>query len=110
MALLFACSPPAAPVGPTRAPLQIEGSANFTQYQRTTIALPGSAGQLLLTIDDITGGQTMASLEWRDGERVAGPRALYLSDHLDFSVGMQHWRLSSLLGGGGRHFFFAAHA
>lgn len=91
---LTACNQSATPAAPARAPLRIEGSTTFTMSQRTTAALPGSADALLLTIDDITGGQTMTSLEWRDGEHVLGPRALYLNDTIDFSVGEQHWRLT----------------
>lgn len=91
---LFACNQSATPAVPVRAPLQLDGNATFTIYQRTTAPLPGSRGELLLTIDDITGGQTMTSLEWRDGERVLGPRALYLNDAVDFQVGDQRWRLT----------------
>lgn len=91
---LIACNQSATPAAPVRAPLQVDGNATFTIYQRTTAALPGSKGELLLTIDDITGGQTMTSLEWRDGEHLLGPRALYLNDAVDFQVGGQHWRLS----------------
>jgi hypothetical protein len=95
VALLVACQQPAAPAGPTRAPLRLPpDSARFTVYQRNTVAIPGSGGELLLTIDDITRGQTMSSLEWRDGERVLGPRALRVHDSVDFSVGTQHWRLT----------------
>ena len=91
---LTACNQSATPAAPARAPLRIEGSTTFTMSQRTTAALPGSADALLLTIDDITGGQTMTSLEWRDGEHVLGPRALRLNDSIDFSVADHHWRLT----------------
>lgn len=94
IAILIGCQQPATPAAPVRAPLAVEGSSSFTMNQRTTAAIPGSAGQLLLTIDDITGGQTMASLEWRDGERLLGPRAMYLNDSVDFSIGAQNWRLT----------------
>ena len=91
---LTACNQSATPAAPVRAPLQIKGITTFTISQRTTTALPGSADALLLTIDDITGGQTMTSLEWRDGEHVLGPRALRLNDTVDFIVGGQNWRLT----------------
>lgn len=91
---LTACNQPATPAAPVRAPLQVKGSITFTMSQRTTTALPGSADALLLTIDDITGGQTMTSLEWRDGEHVLGPRAMRLNDTVDFTVGGQNWRLT----------------
>lgn len=92
--VLTACNQSATPAAPVRAPLQVKGSTTFTISQRTTTALPGSADALLLTIDDITGGQTMTSLEWRDGEHVLGPRALRLNDTVDFIVGGQNWRLT----------------
>lgn len=77
--------------------LNTAGASYLRVYQRTTTALPGSDGQLLLTIDDITGGQTLTSLEWRDGERVAGPRSLSTGGSVEFVVDGQRWRLRMTL-------------
>lgn len=92
--LLSACGQANGPADPVRAPLKVTGIAAFTLYQRSTIALPGSAGELLMTIDDITAGQTMTTLEWRDGTHLVGPRSLRVDDSLDFSVAGQPWRLT----------------
>jgi len=66
---------------------------SLTIYQRTTQALPGSS-ELLLTIGDITAGQTLVSLEWRDGERVLGPRSLRAYESVDFEVAGERWLLT----------------
>lgn len=73
--------------------LTIAGPTYVRVYQRTTTALPGTDGDLLLTIDDITGGQTLTSLEWRDGQRVAGPRSLSSGGSLEFVAEGSRWRL-----------------
>ena len=91
--LLLASLASAETAWPPRARLSPPASAVFTLMQRTTQALPGSS-DLLLTIDDITLGQTMTTLEWRDGEHVYGPRSTHSGDRLEFLVAGERWRLT----------------
>jgi hypothetical protein len=93
MLALCATSLAAAANWPVRAPLAPPDSAVFTLMQRTTQPLPGST-DLLLTIDDITLGQTMTTLEWGDGEHVYGPRSMQFGDRLDFVVAGERWQLT----------------
>lgn len=116
LSVLTGCERAAVPIEvPAHPALQIDGSATFTVHQRTSVAVPGSNDSLILTIDDITRGQTMASLEWIDGVHVAGPRALYLNQDIDFSVAGQQWRLTlsqmhnELIGDDWAEFTLSAH-
>lgn len=52
--------------------------------QRTTTTVAGSGGRLLLTIDDITGGQVMVSLANSEGDVVLASRSLEPRQTVDF--------------------------
>ncbi|UXI67919.1 DUF5329 domain-containing protein [Tahibacter amnicola] len=67
--------------------------AAMTARQRTTSALPGSQGALLLSIDDITRGQVMASVMMRDGITIAGRRSIRPGDLMRFDHAGRHWEV-----------------
>lgn len=58
--------------------------AEVVVAQRSTTEIPGSGGQLLLTIDDITRGQVMLSLADRTGTSVLPARSMSVGDRAPF--------------------------
>jgi hypothetical protein len=62
-----------------------EVPVKFLVKQRTTSAVPGSDGKLLLTIDDITDGQVMVTLA-TDGKPVQPTRSLKPDEFVDFTL------------------------
>ncbi len=93
--VVLGCSQ-APPNKSTEAPvLQIpDGGARFTQRQRTTQALPGSNEQLLLTIDDITRGQVMASISTDHGTIVLSTISLLPDTSVDLTLGRESYTLT----------------
>jgi hypothetical protein len=83
--LVSGCSEdePAAIIAEKRAPLA-EVPVEMLVKQRTTSAVPGSDGKLLLTIDDITDGQVMVTLA-TDGKPVLTTRSLKPDEFVDFT-------------------------
>jgi hypothetical protein len=78
---------------PARPALSIASPVDFTVVQRQTVAVPGSVGELLLTIDDITRGQVMAGLAWQDGKALVARRSLREGENIKFEVGGQTYTL-----------------
>lgn len=96
LALLFVCLATAsgpAFAGRIRPAIAPAPAHQLTLFQRTTQSLPG-ADDLALTIGDITAGQTLVALEWRDGERVLGPRSMRTFDAVEIEVTGQRWLLT----------------
>ncbi len=93
LALLLAGLGGPAPAASARTPIATAPAHSLTLHQRTTQSLPGT-NDLLLTIGDITAGQTLVSLEWRDGERVLGPRSLRAFEAVEIEVTGQRWLLT----------------
>jgi hypothetical protein len=69
-----------------RAPIALDAPVEFQMAQRSTVALPGSDGTVMITIDDITHGQVMTSLAWRDGKVITATRSLHESDRVTFAL------------------------
>ncbi len=67
-------------------PIVLNGPLEFQMSQRSTIALPRSNGRILITIDDITRGQVMTSLSWRDGKVIVSTRSMRQNDRMTFTV------------------------
>jgi hypothetical protein len=61
--------------------------------QRSTSALPIPDEDVLLTVDDVTGGQVMASLSREDGTPLHAPVSLQTGDELAFEVGGRSFQL-----------------
>jgi hypothetical protein len=61
--------------------------ATVTVSQRTTTAIPGSNGKLVLTIDDITRNQVMASLATDKGAPVLPPQSMAPQSESSFKFG-----------------------
>lgn len=55
--------------------------------QRTTTAVPGTAGQLSITVDDVTRGQVMISLLDKRGAPIAGPTSVRQDQAISFELG-----------------------
>ena len=66
----------------------------MTVKQRSTTVIPGSEGQLILTVDDITGGQVMASLATTAGEAVLPPRSMSADEDVTFRFGKSSYSLT----------------
>jgi len=79
---------------PAAPPIILEAPADFVVGQRSTTALPGSNGNILLTVDDITAGQVMASLAWRNGSAIIAPRSIRPGDSIDFAAKGHLYRIS----------------
>jgi hypothetical protein len=60
--------------------------AEMTVKQRSTTAVPGSDGALVLTVDDITRGQVMASLATSSGDTVLSSRSMSPDDAVPFKI------------------------
>jgi len=67
--------------------------AEVTVKQRSTTSVPGSNGELLLTLDDITRGQVMASLATASGEFLLPPRSMSSDDTASFRIGKSSYTL-----------------
>jgi hypothetical protein len=94
LTLLPACGktrPPATPQSPP--PIVLEAPAEFTVLQRSTTALPGSNGKVVLTIDDITRDQVMATLSWEDGTPIVATRSLRQDDVVTFTAGDHAYKI-----------------
>ena len=91
LALLMVCD--SARATAERPPVALRSGESLTLLQRSTMALPGTT-DLLLTIGDISAGQSTVSLEWRDGEPLIGPRSVRPDETLDFSVAGEAWQLT----------------
>lgn len=61
--------------------------ATVTVSQRSTTPIPGSNGKLVLTIDDITRGQVMASLATDKAVPVLPPQSMAPQDEAPFKFG-----------------------
>jgi hypothetical protein len=71
----------------------IDLPVEFTVWQRSTTPFPKSDGKLLLTLDDITGGQVLVTLSWYDGKPVVATRSLRQNDIVAFTVGNHAYKL-----------------
>jgi hypothetical protein len=65
----------------------------MTVKQRSSTAVPGSEGRLLLTVDDITRGQVMASLATAAGDAVMSPRSMLADEDATFRFGGSSYSL-----------------
>ncbi len=68
-------------------------SSVFILAQRSSMPLPG-VDNIELQIGDITAGQTMTHLRWRQGGDLAGPRLLREQESIDFIVEGSPWTLT----------------
>jgi hypothetical protein len=66
----------------------------MTVKQRSTTTVPGSDGKLQLSIDDITGGQVMATLVDSGGLPLAGPISLQPGKPIVFRIAGQRHQLA----------------
>jgi hypothetical protein len=62
--------------------------------QRTTSDVPGTGGNLRLTIDDVTGGQVMTSLGSPEGAALFGPVSIRTGDTKRFQFAGQQFTLT----------------
>ena len=83
---------PAATAPPPRLRVP-NGRATIIAVQRTTGPLPGSNGQVRLTVADITGGQVMVSISTSEGEAIVDTISIRQSDKVSFSVDRKHFTL-----------------
>jgi hypothetical protein len=67
--------------------------AAVTVSQRSTTAIPGSNGKLILSIDDITHNQVMASLATNAGAPVSPTRSMAPRDEVKFKFGASSYYL-----------------
>jgi hypothetical protein len=92
LSVLLGCevqSPPA-----KKSPLKLSKTpSSMTVKQRSTSAVSGSNGQLQLTVDDITGGQVIASLARADGKAILAPASMKSGDVRTFKLGSQEYQL-----------------
>jgi hypothetical protein len=66
----------------------------MTVKQRSTTVVPGSEGQLVLTVDDITRGQVMASLATAAGDAVLPARSMSADEDATFRFGESSYLLT----------------
>jgi hypothetical protein len=66
---------------------------SMTVKQRSTSAVPGSNGQLQLTVDDITRGQVIASVSRAEGKAILAPTSMKNGDVRTFKLGSQKYQL-----------------
>ena len=93
ISILLGCE--AQPQQPVEAPLKLIGSANtLSAKQRSTSDVPGSDGDLQLTIDDITDGQVITSLSREDGAPILAPASMKVGDARRFTLGTQKYHLT----------------
>ncbi|HCU25342.1 MAG TPA: hypothetical protein DF383_10005 [Deltaproteobacteria bacterium] len=74
-------------------PLDLPHPVYFTIPQRSTSALPGSDGRIMLSLGDITMGQVTTTLAWKDGRELAPSRSLQENDIIAFSLGGRDYTL-----------------
>lgn len=67
-------------------PIALNAPLQFQMTQRSTVALPRSNDRILITIDDITRGQVMMSLSWREGNVIVATRSVRENDRVTFTV------------------------
>ncbi len=82
--------------GPTSgpaAPIVLDAPVEFTAPQRSTTALPGSDGKVVVTLDDITKGQVLTTLSWQDGSEIVATRSLRENDVVTFAAGNHTYRI-----------------
>ncbi|HTN01022.1 MAG TPA: DUF5329 family protein [Planctomycetaceae bacterium] len=83
--LTVGCSGSSTAPAPPPSPRRLAGlPISLTVDQRTTTPIPGSHDEVLLTVDDITRGQVMASLSRADGRTVLAPRSLQPGESAEF--------------------------
>ncbi len=78
---------------PTPPPIVLDAPATFSMQQRTTTALPGSNGKVLMTIDDITKDQVMTTLSWQNGSLIVATRSLSENDVVTFTASNHLYRI-----------------
>lgn len=94
LALLCGCGKTQQPVAPeSPAPIVLSAPADFCVLQRSTTAVPGSNGKVVLTIDDITRGQVMTTLSWQNGPEIVAARSLRENDVVTFTVSNHTYRI-----------------
>lgn len=119
LAVLLACAGAGCgeqlPAPDASAPPPLSGlPVELRALQRTTTALPGSDGRLLLTVADVTRGQVIVSLATRDGEAVLAPRSMSPGDVAPFRFAETPFQLAltaldtSLLGDDAASFVVSA--
>ena len=85
LVLVAACSSSTTPDEP--GPARLAGlPVRLTVKQRTTTEIPGAAGGLRLTIDDVTRGQVMVSLAQASGAVVLAPVSLHAGQTVPFEL------------------------
>jgi len=75
------------------APIVLDAPVEFSVQQRSTAALPGSNGKVVVTLDDITRGQVMTALSWQDGPEIVTTRSLRGNDVVTFTAGIHTYRI-----------------
>ena len=73
--------------------VDIDSVVEFRAFQRSTTALPKSDGRILITLDDITRGQTRTSLSWKKGGGIVAVRSLKVNDIVSFEVNGYSYKL-----------------
>ena len=93
--LVAGCSPePSPPPAVESTPLLTVLPIEMTVKQRSTIAVPGSGGAALLTIDDITRNQVMTSLAGHDGGALLAVTSFRPGDSTRFMLGDDTYMLT----------------
>lgn len=70
------------------------GGVQVRIAQRSTVALPGSHGRVLLTIDDITRGQVMVSVATDGGVSVIARRSVRANGSIPFTLDGEAYTLT----------------
>ncbi|HNQ23207.1 MAG TPA: DUF5329 family protein [Phycisphaerae bacterium] len=79
-------------------PATLQASGNLvkvTVYQRSSMFIPGSNQYLTLRLDDITGGQVLATLETAEGQRLVDTESMRPGTAVDFEFVGQHYTLKT---------------
>ena len=71
-----------------------DGRAELTVVQRTSRAIPGSGGKILITIGDITHGRTTLSIASAGGETIHAPVSVSKNERVEFSFGARRYVLT----------------
>jgi hypothetical protein len=94
LTLLSGCGPTEyTSVPKPAAPIVLDAPVEFTVYQRSTIPLPGSNEKVVITIDDITRGQVMATILWQNGTPIAPTRSVHKKDVVTFTVSNHTYKI-----------------
>ena len=72
----------------------VEDKAELTILQRSSQAIPGSGGEVLITIGDITRGQTLLSIASADGETIHAPVSVSAGERVRFRAGHRRYVLT----------------